>query len=93
MNQFTLGDAITFTATFANSAGAAFDPTSTWGTVWDANSVAVNSFSALTNAGVGSYIATWQSNTPAALGRLSFEAFGLSGSLVYRRRAVVAELV
>lgn len=93
MIQFTFGDAITFTATFTDSAGAAFDPSSTWGSVWDANSTMVGSFSSLTKAAVGSYIATWQSGSPAVPGRVAFEANGLSGTLVYKRRVAVAELV
>jgi len=93
MIQFTFGDALTFTATFVDSAGAAFDPSSTWGRVWDSSSTVVGSISALTKAAVGSYIATWQSGSPAVPGNVSFEAFGLSGSLVYRRRIAVAELI
>ncbi len=94
MKQFTLGTAIRFTVQFKDSSGSAYDPSSTWGLVWDSSSTVVGSISALTRTTTGTYHADWQSSVGSCqLGSVSFEASGFSGVLVYKRRAAVAELV
>ena len=94
MMQFTLGTALRFLATFRDSSGNAYDPSSTWGLVWDSSSTVVGSISTLTRVSTGNYYADWQSMPGSCQsGRVSWEAAGFSGVLVYRRRAAVAELV
>jgi len=94
MIEFTLGDALHFTATFQNNSGVAFDPSSTWGRVYDSASTIVQSITALTRVETGSYYYDWQTDAAShGLGVGAFEAFGLSGTLVYRRREKIFKLV
>lgn len=85
---FTLGDAVRFKATFRDSAGALFDPTSTTGKVYNAADVVVATFATLTKLATGVYAADWQTTSgvnPA--GAYSFEATGVWGALTYKRFA------
>lgn len=94
MIQKTLGTAVRFYATFLDSSRNPYDPSSTWGKVWDSTSSVVGSISALTRTSTGYYYADWQSNVGScAPGNVAWEAAGLSGVLVYKHRAVVVELV
>ena len=95
MRKFTAGDAIRFLVTFKNNSGVAFDPTSTWGRVYDSASTVVQSIAALTLVTTGNYYHDWQSDAAShgAFGVGAFEAFGRSGALVYRRREKLFKLV
>lgn len=94
MIEFTLGDALHFAVTFRNNSGVAFDPTSTWGRVYDSASTVVASFAALTRVDTGQYYADWQSEVGSVgQGVGAFEAFGRSGTLTYRRREKLFKLV
>jgi len=94
MIDYTKGDALRFTITFMNNSGVAFDPTSTWGRVYDSSSTVVTSIAALTRVSTGYYFADWQSDVAShADGVGAFEAFGLSGALTYRRREKLFKLV
>ena len=89
MRDYTLGDAIRFKVTFRDENDALFDPSSTWGTVYDSSSTVVSSISALTKADVGVYTATWQSSRGGAIGQGAFEACGVSGANVFVRREIL----
>ena len=93
--EFTLGDAVRFKATFRDSAGALFDPTSTTGKVYDAANAIVATFSSLTKIGTGVYAADWQTTSGVdPTGAYSFEATGIWGALTYKRFAKnIARLV
>lgn len=94
MIEYTNGDAIRFLITFKNENGALFDPSSTWGKVYDSSSTVVASVTGLTRVETGSYTHDWQSDPASvALGVGAFEAYGLSGSLTYRRREKLFQLV
>jgi len=94
MIQHTLGTAVRFLAMFRDSSGSLYDPSSTWGAVFDSSSSMVGSLSALTRVSTGNYYADWQSNAGSCqAGQVAFEAAGFSGVLVYKRRAVLVELV
>lgn len=94
MKEFTLGDTLHFAVTFQNNSGVVFDPTSTWGCVYDSASTIVQSIAALTRVEAGYYYYDWQSNASShGLGVGAFEAFGLSGTLIYRRREILFKLV
>ena len=94
MIQRTLGTALRFLATFRDSSGSLYDPSSTWGLVWDSSSTVVGSISTLTRVSTGNYYADWQSVVGSCqAGNLSWEAGCLSGVLVYNHRAAVVEMV
>lgn len=94
MKEFTNGDTIWMTAVFRTNSGALFDPSSTWGKIYDASSVMVQSISALIKDSTGVYKYGWQSN-PASHqnGPIAFEAFGEYAGNTYRRRGVLFKLV
>lgn len=94
MIEYTNGDAIRFLIAFTDTSGTAFDPSSTWGRVFDSASTVVNSFTALTKVNTGEYTADWQSD-PAShgYGVYAFEANGRSGVLNYRRREILFRIV
>lgn len=94
MEDYTIGTAIRFTATFRDNSGGLYDPTSTWGVVYDSGSSVVGSFSSLTRVDTGQYVADWQT-TPGSvgLGTVAFEASGISGVLVYKKRGILFRLV
>lgn len=86
MREFTLGDAPRFKATFRDSAGTLFDPTSTSGKVFDAAGSLVVSFGSLTKLSTGIYAADWQTTDGVtAKGTYSFEASGVWGAFTYKR--------
>lgn len=86
--QFTLGDAVRFKATFRDSAGALFDPTTTSGKVYDAANAVVTTFASLTKLATGVYAADWQTAVGVnPTGAYSFEATGIWGALTYKRFA------
>ncbi len=94
MIDYTKGDTLRFLVTFKNNSGVAFDPTSTWGRVYDSSSTVVTSIAALTKNVTGYYYYDWQSDVSShADGVGAFEAFGLSGTLTYRRRERLFKLV
>lgn len=95
MINFTLGDTIRFVVTFKDNSGTAFDPTSTWGRVFDSSSTVVQSVSALTSGtATGIYTYDWQTIAGShQLGVGAFEGAGRSGSLNYIRREQLFRLV
>ncbi|MDA8122242.1 MAG: hypothetical protein M0Z38_06725 [Deltaproteobacteria bacterium] len=86
--EFTLGDAVRFKASFRDSAGALFDPTSTTGKVYDAANIVVATFATLTKIATGVYVADWQTTSGVnPTGAYSFEVTGVWGALTYKRFA------
>ena len=84
--EFTLGDAVRFKATFRDSAGALFDPTSATGKVYNAANTVVATFASLTKISTGMYVADWQTTVGVnPTGAYSFEANGIWGALTYKR--------
>lgn len=95
MIDFTLGDTIRFIITFKDNSGNAFDPSSTWGKIFDSSSSVVQSISAL-NSGTdtGIYVYDWQTIAGShQLGPGEFEAAGLQAGYTYRRREKLFKLV
>ncbi len=93
MERFSAGDTIIFPVTFTDSAGTLTDPSSTWGRVWDANSTVVSSLAVLAQESTGKFSGTWQSSLGTSVGPFAFEASGLMGTLVFRKRAILGEIV
>lgn len=95
MIDFTLGDTIRFVVTFKDQSGTAFDPSSTWGKIFDSSSTVVQSISALTSGtATGVYTYDWQTIAGShQLGPGAFQAAGRSGSNNYLRRETLFKLV
>lgn len=99
MKDFTNGDNLTFLTTFRDQVtGELIDPSSTWGRVYDSSSTVVATIAAMTKVTTGdhagSYICDWQSDPGSnAPGQGAFEAYGVSGSKVYKRREILFQLV
>jgi len=94
MLDYTNGDAVRFLVNFRDENGALFDPSSTWGKIYDSSSTVVASVTALTRVSTGAYRYDWQTDpATVAAGGGAFEAFGLSGTLTYRRREKLFQLV
>ena len=94
MLDYTNGDAIRFLVNFKDENGVLFDPSSTWGRIYDSSSVVVSSVSALKRVETGVYRHDWQTDpSTIGLGVGAFEAYGLSGTLTYRRREKLFQLV
>ena len=95
MIDYTLGDTIRFIVTFKDNSGAAFDPSSTWGRVFDSSSTVVQSITGLTSGTAsGIYTYDWQSIVGShQLGPGAFEASGYQGGYIYRRRETLFKLV
>jgi hypothetical protein len=94
MKDFTNGDTLWFITTFQDNSGTPFDPSSTWGRVYDSSSTVVGTATALTRVTTGTYTWDWQSDPGSnATGQGAFEAFGLSGTKIYRRREILFQLI
>jgi hypothetical protein len=94
MKDYTLGDTIWLKATFRDENDLLFDPSSTWGKIYDSSSTVVQSISALTKISVGIYSYAWQTDPAShASGVVAFETSGLAGSNVYVRRDVLFKLI
>jgi len=95
MIDFTLGDTIRFVVTFKDNSGTAFNPSSTWGRVFDSSSTVVQSALALTSGtATGVFTYDWQTITGShQLGPGAFEGAGRSSSYNYIRRETLFKLV
>lgn len=93
MKDYTLGDTVWLKAVFRDENDLLFDPSSTWGAVYDSSSTVVASISALTKTSTGYYAYAWQTTRSHASGVVAFEACGLAGANSYVRRDVLFKLV
>jgi hypothetical protein len=93
MKDFTRGDTIWLKATFRDENDLLFDPSSTWGKVYDSSSTVVQSISALTKTSTGYYSYAWQTTNSHASGPVAFEALGTAGANTYARRDILFKLV
>jgi len=94
MLDYTNGDAIRFLVNFKDENGALFDPSSTWGKIYDSSSTVVSSVAGLSRVSTGVYRHDWQTEPASvAAGVGAFEAYGLSGTLTYRRSEKLFQLV
>jgi hypothetical protein len=95
MIDFTLGDTIRFVVTFKDNSGTAFDPTSTWGKIFDSSSTVVQSITNLVSGtATGIYTYDWQTIVGShQLGPGAFQGAGRLGSFNYIRRDTLFKLV
>jgi hypothetical protein len=91
----TLGTTIRFLATFINPTDdSLFDPSSTWGRIWDSSSTVVQSISALTKISTGYYYYDWQTIPGShAFGLGAAELAGRSGSYNHLERLQLFRLM
>jgi hypothetical protein len=94
MKDYTRGDTIWLKAVFRDENDLLFDPSSTWGRIYDSSSTVVRSISELTKVSTGHYSFAWQTNPSShASGMVAFEACGTAGANVYVRRDILFKLV
>lgn len=93
IKEFTNGDNIGLQATFRTNSKVLFDPTSTWGNIWDASSNHI-SISEFTKNSTGVYVFHWQTNPNShSNGEVVFDAYGYYESRVYVHRGTLFRLV
>jgi hypothetical protein len=93
VKDYTRGDTIWLKAMFRDENDLLFDPSSTWGKVYDSSSTVVQSITALTRTSTGYYAYAWQTTSGHASGPVAFESCGLAGSNVYVRRDILFKIV
>jgi hypothetical protein len=93
MREYARGNTIWLTAIFKDKSGNLFDPSSTWGAIYDSSSSIVATISALSSVSIGEYEYPWQSTRSHASGVVAFEACGVSGANVYVSRQILFKLV
>lgn len=93
MKDYTRGDTIWCKAVFRDENDLLFDPSSTWGAIYDSSSTIVASITALTRTSTGYYNFAWQSARSHASGMVAFEACGTAGTKTYVRRDILFKLV
>lgn len=94
MKDYTNGDTIWLKVTFRDENDLLFNPSSTWGKIYDSSSTVVQSIAELTAVSTGHYAYAWQTSPSShAYGRVAFEACGLAGANIYVRRDVLFKLV
>jgi len=93
IKEFTNGDTVWLQATFRSNSRVLFDPSSTWGNIWDSSSNHI-SISGFTKVSTGIYAYGWQTIPGShSNGDVVFDAYGLYESKVYVHRGTLFRLV
>ena len=93
IKEFTNGDTVWLQATFRTNSKVLFDPTSTWGNIWDSSSNHID-ISEFTKSVTGVYVYGWQTIPSShANGDVIFDAYGYYEGKTYVHRGTLFRLV